>query len=123
MQGTARDDFRETLHAKADPGLVEYVPTRGLSGTVTVMGTDGTESEDCTGRALWALGTTAHLSRDEGQRMLARQMFERGLPHATELGLRGTALTMLGLTFPLLPPALDMLMQNAARAMMSLKSG
>ena len=42
-------------------------------------GTSGTESEDCTGRALWALGTTALLSRDEGQRMLARQMFERGL--------------------------------------------
>ena len=56
------------------------------------------ESDDCTGRALWALGTTAHLSRDEGQRLLARQMFERGLPHATELGPRGTALTMLGLT-------------------------
>ena len=50
------------------------------------------------GVTLWALGTTAHLSRDEGQRMLARQMFERGLPHATELGPRGTALTMLGLT-------------------------
>ena len=47
---------------------------------------DGPESEDCTGRALWALGTAAHLSRDEGQRLLARQMFERGLPHATELG-------------------------------------
>ena len=55
-------------------------------------------SDDCTGRALWALGTTAHLARDEGQRMLARQMFERGLPPATELGPRGTALTMLGLT-------------------------
>ena len=55
-------------------------------------------SDDCTGRALWALGTTAHLARDEGQRLLARQMFERGLPHATELGPRGTALTMLGLT-------------------------
>jgi hypothetical protein len=30
---------------------------------------------------------------------------------------------MLGLTFPLLPPALDMLMQSAAQAIMSLKSG
>ena len=29
--------------------------------------------------------------------MLARQMFERGLRVATELGPRGTALTMLGL--------------------------
>jgi glycosyltransferase involved in cell wall biosynthesis len=54
-------------------------------------------SEDCTGRALWALGTAVQLARDEGQRMLARQMFERGLGFATELGPRGTALTMLGL--------------------------
>jgi hypothetical protein len=54
-------------------------------------------SEDCTGRALWALGTAVHLASDEGQRMLARQMFERGLGFATELGPRGTALTMLGI--------------------------
>jgi hypothetical protein len=90
------------------------------SGTGAVMGTDGTESEDCTGRALWALGTTAHLSRDEGQRMLARQMFERGLPHATDLGLRGTALTMLGLTaflsrHPEVGPAADLLAGLAGR--------
>jgi flagellar biosynthetic protein FliR len=32
-------------------------------------------------------------------------------------------LAMLGLTFPLLPPALDTLLEHAARAMMSLKSG
>ena len=42
----------------------------------------------------WA--TAVQLARDEGQRLLARQMFERGLPFATELGPRGTALTMLG---------------------------
>jgi glycosyltransferase involved in cell wall biosynthesis len=54
-------------------------------------------SEDCTGRALWALGTAVHLAGDEGQRLLARQMFERGLGFATELGPRGTALTMLGI--------------------------
>jgi flagellar biosynthetic protein FliR len=30
---------------------------------------------------------------------------------------------MLGLTFPLLPPALDMLMEHAVRAMVALKSG
>ena len=59
---------------------------------------DGAGSDDCTGRALWALGMTAHLARDEGQRRLARQMFERGLAFATELGLRGTALTIMGLT-------------------------
>ena len=56
-----------------------------------------TASEDCTGRALWALGTAVHLAGDEGQRLLARQMFERGLRFATELGPRGTALTMLGI--------------------------
>ena len=32
-------------------------------------------------------------------------------------------LTMLGLTFPLLPPALDALMEHATRAMLSLKGG
>ncbi len=32
-------------------------------------------------------------------------------------------LTMLGLTFPLLPPALDALVEQAARAMISLRSG
>ncbi len=32
-------------------------------------------------------------------------------------------LTLLGLTFPLLPPALDALLENAARAMDSLRSG
>jgi len=32
-------------------------------------------------------------------------------------------LTMLGLTFPLLPPALDALVEQAARAMVSLRSG
>jgi len=80
--------------------------------------TSGTESDDCTGRALWALGATAQLSRDEGQRMLARQMFERGLAFATELGPRGTALTMLGLTafltrHPEVGPAADLLARLA----------
>ena len=54
-------------------------------------------SDDCTGRALWALGQAVSLARDDGQRMLARQMFERGLAFAKELGPRGSALTMLGL--------------------------
>ena len=81
---------------------------------------EGTESDDCTGRALWALGTTARLSRDDGQRRLARQMFERGLPHATELGPRGTALTMLGLTaflaqHPEVGPAAELLERLAER--------
>ena len=55
-------------------------------------------SDDCQGRALWALGTTMQFASDEGQARLAREMFERGLPRAMELGPRGTALTMLGLS-------------------------
>jgi glycosyltransferase involved in cell wall biosynthesis len=55
-------------------------------------------SDDCTGRALWALGRTVRLSNDEGHRLLAAEMFERGLHHGKELGERGTALTILGLT-------------------------
>jgi glycosyltransferase involved in cell wall biosynthesis len=70
--------------------------------------------DDCTGRALWALGTAAQLARDEGQRLLARQMFERGLPFARELGPRGSALTMLGLlgflaAHPEVAPAAELL--------------
>ena len=77
-------------------------------------------SEDCTGRALWALGTAVHLAADEGHRLLARQMFERSLPGMRELGPRGTALTMLGLsTFvvarPEIAPARDLLQVMASR--------
>jgi glycosyltransferase involved in cell wall biosynthesis len=54
-------------------------------------------SEDCLGRALWALGATMQFASDDGQRMLAREMFERAMSRATELGPRGTALTLLGL--------------------------
>ncbi len=55
-------------------------------------------SEDCLGRALWALGTTIALARDQGARQLAREMFDRALPRALELGPRGTAWTLLGLS-------------------------
>jgi glycosyltransferase involved in cell wall biosynthesis len=77
-------------------------------------------SEDCTGRALWALGMACQLAGDEGQRMLARQMFERGLGAATELGLRGSALTMLGIAsllaeHPEVTPAADLLRALSAR--------
>jgi len=107
------------LHAAQTPeGRFRNFMTYGRSFTGT--GADGTESEDCTGRALWALGATAHLSRDDGQRRLARQMFERGLTHATELGPRGTALTMLGLTaflarHPEVGPAAELLARLAGR--------
>jgi len=54
-------------------------------------------SDDCIGRALWALGVTATLAADKGCRALARDMFARALPHAGELGPRGTAQAILGL--------------------------
>jgi glycosyltransferase involved in cell wall biosynthesis len=77
-------------------------------------------SDDCTGRALWALGMATHLARDDGQRRLARQMFERGLPFARELGPRGTALTMLGMVsflkaHPEVGPVVDLLARLAER--------
>jgi hypothetical protein len=54
-------------------------------------------SNDCTGRAIWALGVTATLAEDEGCRALARDMLARAIPHAPELGPRGTAQAALGL--------------------------
>ena len=54
-------------------------------------------SEDCVGRAIWALGTGVRLATDDGCRLLAREMFERALTTTMDYGLRGTALTMLGL--------------------------
>jgi hypothetical protein len=54
-------------------------------------------SDDCLGRAIWALGTTVALAADEGCRLLAKEMFDRALPNAEALGPRGTAWTMLGL--------------------------
>ncbi|HEX5420280.1 MAG TPA: glycosyltransferase [Gammaproteobacteria bacterium] len=54
-------------------------------------------SDDCTGRAIWALGVTSELAEDEGCRLLAREMAMRALPHAREIGPRGTAQAALGL--------------------------
>jgi glycosyltransferase involved in cell wall biosynthesis len=54
-------------------------------------------SDDCVGRAIWALGVTVELAEDAGCRRLARDMLDRALPHARELGPRGTAQTVLGL--------------------------
>ena len=70
-------------------------------------------SDDCIGRALWALGVTATLATDEGCRALARDMFARALPHADELGPRGTAQAILGLT-SLLAAAPDSMELRAA---------
>lgn len=57
----------------------------------------GVVSDDCTGRACWALGITADLADDEGCRLLAREMLNRALPTTRELGPRGTAQVVLGL--------------------------
>ncbi len=57
----------------------------------------GPNSEDCLGRAIWALGSTVQLATDDGCNLLAREMLDRALPRAMELGPRGTASTILGL--------------------------
>ena len=58
---------------------------------------EGSSSEDCTGRAVWALATAAQVAGDDGCRLLARTMLERALPVTDNLGPRGSALAMLGL--------------------------
>lgn len=65
-------------------------------------------SDDCIGRAIWALGVTAHLAEDDGCRLLAREMLLRALPHANELGPRGTAQVVLGVvSFLTVDPAVE----------------
>jgi glycosyltransferase involved in cell wall biosynthesis len=54
-------------------------------------------SDDCIGRAIWALGVASELAQDEGCRLLARDMLTRALPHSRSLGPRGTAQSILGL--------------------------
>lgn len=58
-----------------------------------------TPSDDCVGRAIWALGVTAELAEDDGCKRLAREMLLRALPHARALGPRGNAQTILGLAY------------------------
>jgi len=54
-------------------------------------------SDDCIGRAIWALAVTATAAADEGCRLLAREMLTHALPHADGLGPRGTAQVALGI--------------------------
>jgi glycosyltransferase involved in cell wall biosynthesis len=54
-------------------------------------------SEDCVGRAMWALGLAIELAPDEGQRLLARRMFDRSMKLPLTFGPRGSALGILGL--------------------------
>jgi len=55
-------------------------------------------SEDCHGRALWALGTVLGRSRDQGCRGAAGRLFEFSLPAAVEFSSpRAWAYTLLGI--------------------------
>ncbi len=55
-------------------------------------------SEDSHGRALWATGTGAGRSRNDGHRKLSAQLFERGLPVvASFTSPRAWAFTLLGI--------------------------
>ncbi len=59
---------------------------------------EDTGSEDSHGRALWALGSGAARSRDEGRRRLSSQLFERGLRIVTRFtSPRAWAFTLLGI--------------------------
>jgi hypothetical protein len=55
-------------------------------------------SEDCVGRALWALGLAVELAPDEGHRLLAKRMFDRSMTLPLTFGPRGSALGILGLS-------------------------
>ncbi len=54
-------------------------------------------SEDCVGRALWALGLAVELAPDEGHRLLAKRMFDLSMTLPLTFGPRGSALGILGL--------------------------
>ncbi len=54
-------------------------------------------SEDCTGRALWALGEASRLAPEESQRSLATEMFDASINLSIGSGPRGAALAILGL--------------------------
>nr|WP_320132383.1 glycosyltransferase family 4 protein [uncultured Holophaga sp.] len=57
-----------------------------------------TGSEDCHGRALWAVGTGAGRSRHAGHRKLSAQLFESGLPAVTAFtSPRAWAFSLLGI--------------------------
>lgn len=54
-------------------------------------------SEDCVGRALWALGVAVARAPDEGHRLLARTMFHKAMTLPLAFGPRGCALGILAL--------------------------
>ncbi|MCC6907119.1 MAG: glycosyltransferase [Phycisphaerales bacterium] len=54
-------------------------------------------SQDCIGRALWALGAAVLMAPDDGARRLAHEMFDRGVTPVPGFGPRGQALAIMGL--------------------------
>ena len=54
-------------------------------------------SEDCVGRAIWALGLAVELAPDEGHRNLAKKMLDQSMTLPLTFGPRGSALGILGL--------------------------
>ncbi len=59
---------------------------------------DAAGSEDCHGRALWALGTVLGRSRDQGLKSAAGRLFEFSLPGAVEFhSPRACAYSLLGI--------------------------
>lgn len=76
-------------------------------------------SEDSHGRALWALGTGAARSHNDGHRRLAHQLFERGLAAvASFTSPRALAFTLLGI-HELLREHPDHRQARAARGMLT----
>jgi hypothetical protein len=78
-------------HAQTETG-----DFKNLMSYDRVLGS-GPGSEDCLGRAMWALGSAVELAADEGCSRLAKEMLSRALPRVMDLGPRGTALSILGL--------------------------
>jgi glycosyltransferase involved in cell wall biosynthesis len=73
-------------------------------------------SEDSCGRALWALGATAHEGRTSSLRQWARRLFDQTAFSARDFGSpRATAFAMLGADYVLASDADD----DAARAILS----
>ena len=59
---------------------------------------DDISSEDCMGHALWACGYTLNADAPEEMRLVAKEIFDRCLPHSRLLtSPRAKALTILGL--------------------------
>src|SRR5882724_3981325 len=112
------DQLREKQRLKSDPAIAGFVagisacrylaflehafdPANGRFRNF--LGYDrrwieGEGSEDCHGRALWALGTVLGRSKDQGLRCAAGRLFEFSLSAAIEFSSpRAWAYTMLGI--------------------------